>query len=429
MKQLSLLVCALLISMSSMAQMYLWQNGKSTLANLDSITFVPELEEVPIIAAPGAGKVIVAVRAPQGTCNGMIAVGAAINEDGSDDWDPGDKKKLFDPVEGTETWYKVTIPANPGIAVKVVALAEDGTADWGTQWGMNVEGEEPNVTIVSGEGTIDATENGGEVKLTELKENTVVFVDVKAWWTSPCLERPIIAAPGAGKATIAVRVPENTVNGVWLVGGFSDSWKHLQEVADPSLYRFARVEGTKTWWQITVDFDANLEFKFLPICKKADGSEYTAWAVEPTGMRVMTDNEPADDADFNKDNQMAEENAVTYFEVKGWSVDPSVVFADQGAYKFQITLNNPIPAGDVVLTGSFYEQEWGNSKRVMTKVSEDDKAVVYEYEDNVPDYFCFKVFVQERENQTWANGENIPLSADIVKNGVVSYDGFTFPAP
>lgn len=246
-------------------------------------------------------------------------------------------------------------------------------------------------------------------------------------------DMPELATPGAGKATIAVRVPENTINGVWIVGGFSDSWKHLQEVADPSLYRFTRVEGTKTWWQITVDFDASLEFKFLPICKKADGSEYTAWAVEPTGMRVMNDNEPADDADFNKDNQkMAGENAVTYFEVKGWSVDPSVVFADKGAYKFQITLNKidslPIPAGDVVLTGSFEEQNWENSKRVMTKVSEDDKAVVYEYEDNVPDYFAFKIFVQEGEKQTWANGENIPLSVDIVKNGVVSYDGFTFPA-
>lgn len=246
-------------------------------------------------------------------------------------------------------------------------------------------------------------------------------------------DMPELATPGAGKATIAVRVPENTVNGVWIIGGLKDSWKQIQEVADPSLYRFARVEGTKTWWQITVPFDASAEFKFLPICKKADGSEYTAWAVEPTGMRVMTDNEPADDADFNKDNQkMAGENAVTYFEVKGWSVDPSVVFADNGAYKFRITLNKidslPIPAGDVVLTGNFEEQDWGNSKRVMTKVSEDNKAVVYEYEDNVPNYFCFKVFVQEGENQTWANGENIPLSVDIVKNGVVSYDGFTFPA-
>ena len=248
-------------------------------------------------------------------------------------------------------------------------------------------------------------------------------------------DMPELATPGAGKVTIAVRVPENTTNGVWLVGGFADSWKMIHEVADPSLYRFTRVEGTKTWWQITVDFDASAEFKFLPICKKADGSEYTAWAVEPTGMRTMIDNEPADDSDFNKDNQKmgAADNAVVFFEVKGWSVDPSVVFMPAGAYKFQITLNKidtlPIPAGDVVLTGNFVEESWGDSKRVMKQVSDDAKAVVYEYEAEVPDYFCFKVFVQGETAQTWANGENVPLSVDVVKDGVVSYDGFTFPAP
>ena len=248
-------------------------------------------------------------------------------------------------------------------------------------------------------------------------------------------DMPQLATPGAGKVTIAVRVPENTTNGVWIVGGFADSWKMIHEVADPSLYRFTRVEGTKTWWQITVDFDASAEFKFLPICKKADGTEYTAWAVEPTGMRVMIDNEPAEESDFNKDNQKMgdADNAVVFFEVKGWSVDPSVVFMPAGAYKFHITLNKidtlPIPAGDVVLTGNFAEESWGDSKRVMKQVSDDATAVVYEYEAEVPDYFCFKVFVQGETAQTWANGENVPLSVDVVKDGVVTYDGFTFPAP
>ena len=248
-------------------------------------------------------------------------------------------------------------------------------------------------------------------------------------------DMPELAAPGAGKVTIALRAPENTANGVWLVGGFADSWKMIHEVADPSLYRFTRVEGTKTWWQITVDFDASAEFKFMPICKNAEGNEYTSWSVEPTGMRVMENNEPADESDFNKDNQKmgAADNAVVFFEVKGWSVDPSVVFMPAGAYKFHITLNKidtlPIPAGDVVLTGNFEEEKWENSKRVMTKVSDDDKAVVYEYEADVPDYFCFKVFVQGETTQTWADGENVPLSVDVVKDGVASYDGFTFPAP
>lgn len=248
-------------------------------------------------------------------------------------------------------------------------------------------------------------------------------------------EIPAIATPGAGKVTIAVRVPANTANGVWLVGGFADSWKMLGEVEDPSLYRFARVEGTKTWWQITVDFDASVEFKFVPICKDANGKEYTSWSVEPTGMRPMIDNEPASDEEFNKDNQKMgdTDDAVVCFEVKSWSVDPSVIFASAGTYKFHITLNKidslPIPAGDVVLTGNFTEAEWENSKRVMTKISDDEKAVVYEYEDVVPDYFSFKVFVQDGTSQTWANGENIPLSVDYVKDGVVSYDKFTFPAP
>ena len=128
------------------------------------------------------------------------------------------------------------------------------------------------------------------------------------------------------------------------------------------------------------------------------------------------------------------DNAVVFFEVKGWSVDPSVVFMPAGAYKFQITLNKidtlPIPAGDVVLTGNFEEEKWENSKRVMKQVSDNATAVVYEYEDVVPDYFCFKVFVLGADStQTWANGNNVPLSVDVVKDGVASYDGFTFPAP
>ena len=39
MKKVSLLLSALLISISGMAQMYLWQGGQSAPANLDSITF------------------------------------------------------------------------------------------------------------------------------------------------------------------------------------------------------------------------------------------------------------------------------------------------------------------------------------------------------------------------------------------------------
>lgn len=236
---------------------------------------VPDLEEEPVIAAPGAGKVIVAVRAPQGTCNGMIAVGAATNDDGTDDWTPGDKKKPFDPVEGTETWYKVTLPANPGIGVKVIALAEDGTADWGTQWGMNVEGEEPNVTIVSGEGTIDATENGGEVKLTELKENTVVFVDVKAWKTSPCT--PKNEAGIASFTLTANNLPEGYEVGI--VGKVNNlDW----DITAPVV--MTKGEGN-VYTATNVPVAAACQYKYF--IRLIDGGEWSWDNGEDGGNRVM----------------------------------------------------------------------------------------------------------------------------------------------
>lgn len=236
---------------------------------------VPDLEEEPVIAAPGAGKVIVAVRVPQGTCNGMIAVGAATNEDGTDDWTPADKKKPFVAVEGTETWYQITLPANPGIGVKVIALAEDGTADWGTQWGMNVEGEEPNVTIVNGEGTIDASENGGEVKLTELKENTVVFVDVKAWKTSPCT--PKNEAGIASFTLTANNLPEGYEVGI--VGKVNNlDW----DITAPVV--MTKGEGN-VYTATDIPVAAACQYKYF--IRLIDGGEWSWDNSEDGGNRVM----------------------------------------------------------------------------------------------------------------------------------------------
>ena len=276
MKTNKLMLAAMLFGAVAMVSCKPKDEPKPTPNTKDTTSVVvPELEEEPVIAAPGAGKVIVAVRAPQGTCNGMIAVGAATNEDGTDDWTPADKKKPFDPVEGTETWYKVTLPANPGIGVKVIALAEDGTADWGTQWGMNVEGEEPNVTIVSGEGTIDATENGGEVKLTELKENTVVFVDVKAWKTSPCT--PKNEAGIASFTLTANNLPEGYEVGI--VGKVNNlDW----DITAPVV--MTKGEGN-VYTATDVPVAAACQYKYF--IRLIDGGEWSWDNGEDGGNRVM----------------------------------------------------------------------------------------------------------------------------------------------
>lgn len=219
------------------------------------------LEEAPALEAPGAGKVTIAVRAPKGTCNGLVAVGAATNEDGTDDWNPGAQTKKFAKVEGTESWHQITLPANPGMAVKVIAINEQGNADWGTQWGMNVEGEDPNVIIIEGDGALDNSENNGEVKLIELSENTVVYVDVVAWKSEPCVPKN-----EAGKATFVVTVPAETpaTAMVSVTGSFTDNaWT-------PGAYTLTRQEnGTYTG---EFEVPAAFEYKYII------GAEGTDWS-------------------------------------------------------------------------------------------------------------------------------------------------------
>lgn len=230
------------------------------------------LEDAPALEAPGAGKVTIAVRAPKGTCNGLVAVGAATNEDGSDDWAPGDQKKKFTKVEGTDTWYQITLPANPGMAVKVIAVTEAGVADWGTQWGMNVEGEDPNVEILEGStGALDNNENGGEVKLVELAENTVVFVNVVAWKSEPCVPKN-----EAGTATFTLtsaNVPANAVVGV--IGNLNN-WD-LATVVEMTA-------GEGGVYTATVEVPAACEYKYI---LNVAGAGYTWDTAEDGGNRQM----------------------------------------------------------------------------------------------------------------------------------------------
>ena len=180
--------------------MYVMKNGKVThkiaVANVDSVVFykpnttVSELEEAPVLTAPGAGKVRIAVRVPKGTCNGLIATG---NFDG---WSPTNKNYPFTPVNETETWYQLSLDWEFDLTVKVIAVAENGIADWSTQWGMNTKYENNVSFVKSTSALLDNNENGGEVTLTDIPENKVIYIDVKAWKSEPCTPKN-----PAGKAT------------------------------------------------------------------------------------------------------------------------------------------------------------------------------------------------------------------------------------
>ncbi|MDR0763927.1 MAG: Ig-like domain-containing protein, partial [Bacteroidales bacterium] len=61
-------------------------NGLTATCALTANVTVVVVEPMPNISNPGAGYTTIAIRVPEGTCNGVIMVGAGFGEGGADDW-------------------------------------------------------------------------------------------------------------------------------------------------------------------------------------------------------------------------------------------------------------------------------------------------------------------------------------------------------
>lgn len=154
------------------------------------------LEEAPTLAAPGEGKVTIAIRVPAATtCNGLRGVG---NFNG---WNDNDEAQAFTKVAGTETWYQLTITNNftetATIMFKAVGVKSDNKSSWDTQWGENWKDSVPQVTFV-GDEPADAMftiENDRQPRLDITKGNQVIYVDVAKWVKQPCAP-PVPAGNG-----------------------------------------------------------------------------------------------------------------------------------------------------------------------------------------------------------------------------------------
>lgn len=132
------------------------------------------------IVEPELGTVKVVVDAPENTCNGMVAVGTFCN------WSPSEGYP-FTKVAGSESLYEVTVPYSPDMEFKVIAKTLYDEIEWRYQWGMNRDGEEPNVVLLGTPGCVlDNSENSGEPKLVSFVDGSLTYVEVRSWKTDPC---------------------------------------------------------------------------------------------------------------------------------------------------------------------------------------------------------------------------------------------------
>ena len=157
------------------------------------------VEEMPEIAAPGAGKTTIAIYAT--VCpKGAYVVGNFTDVEPQHNYDINYDGYTFEAVPNYDNWYVATIPYAADRAIKAIARPSVDAVpfSWSYQWGPNfdeaaetplVPDEEHNNTLIlKGEGDFEL-ENQGEVKLIGMAENAVVYVQVKNWKASPIVQK------------------------------------------------------------------------------------------------------------------------------------------------------------------------------------------------------------------------------------------------
>lgn len=152
----------------------------------------PKVEmNIPQVATPGAGKTTVVLYVPEDTPKGCYAVGTV------NGWAEKNTDLMFTEVADADSkrWVACTFDYASDMQIKVLAIPSDDAVapGWSYQWGKNMDPEndleEDNVVVLEGSSAWEIElENQGQPKLKGLADNGVVYIEVKAWATTPVIE-------------------------------------------------------------------------------------------------------------------------------------------------------------------------------------------------------------------------------------------------
>ena len=223
---------------------------------------------------------------------------------------------------------------------------------------------------------------------------------------------PEVAAPGEGYTTIVLYIPESSCDeaipyAIGSIPGDGD-WENQEEL------RMTRCEGYDEWWKVTVDAltpENATNFKF----RMDDGSE--GWSMEPKGSYELL--EGADQYleikpdELNNLRAIADcDNQVLYVKSGKWSTTPCREPVPAGRAKFVLTVTGLVPEdAEIVFTGTFEENSWTESDRVMTKQADG----TYVWEGEYPENFRFRAFIS---NGSWLASDDFvvePESGSVIE--------------
>ncbi len=199
---------------------------------------------------------------------------------------------------------------------------------------------------------------------------------------------PVVEAPGEGYTTIVLYIPESSCEGAmpYILGELPNgAWENIDDL----LMEFIG----DNWWKVTVDALTEVNatnFKF----RMDDGTSY-GWSFEPKGSYELL--EGADQYleikpdELNNLRAIADcDNQVLYVKSGEWSSTPCKEQVPAGRAKFVLTVTGLVPEdAEIVFTGSFEENSWLESNRVMTKQANG----TYVWEGEYPENFRFNAFI------------------------------------
>ena len=208
------------------------------------------VEEQPVLAKPGAGKVTICVQVPEILCEGsMVVIPGSLT-----DWGTGvavEKGQATQLVEGTKTWYAATFDWGADKAFKVAHSKADGSWEWSFQAadGAVLEGDVTPNDKITGDMVINS-------------DDQVIYIAVYAWELNACEK-----TNEAGSATFnltAVNFPAGTQFAIAGSGLTAGAW------ACPPPAEHVMTDLGNGKYTLTLDVPATFQYKYL--WTKEDGS-------------------------------------------------------------------------------------------------------------------------------------------------------------
>lgn len=298
-----------------------------------------------------------------------------------------------------------TVVLNVGDEFQVKATLGDAevTAEWTTADAAVATVEAGLIKAVAvGETNVTATYEGQTASVKVVVEALVE-------------DQPTLEAPGAGKVTICVQVPEPLCEGSFVVipGSLTD-WGTGNAVEKGQATTL--VEGTKTWYVGTFEWGADKAFKVAH--SKADGS--WDWAFQAAAGTIIEGDVtiPQDKGDqITGDNVVNSDNQVIYVSVEKWETNACEKTNEAGTATFNLTaVGFPAEAQFAIAGSGLAAGAWacpppaehimkaeGNGKFTLTL--------------DVPATFQYKYLVaKDGATWEWFSAANYNMPVDLVAN-------------